>query len=140
MAKIPKIQIQKLRQEKKLNKNNMAGRKVLLPLFIFFFAASTTFGQTEVFKGVVNNLAFYKQKKDLKYLAGAKKSVDSLIKTHEDSIDLQKSVYKAVVYSSIAYIDSTNKLKTPANFFAQVCKQVDKLQADRRIYRYQPEI
>src|ERR1700761_4081949 len=104
----------------------MAGRKVILPLFICLFVASAAFGQTEVFKGVVNNLAFYKQKKDLKYLAGAKKSVDSLITTHADSIDLAKNVYKVVVYSSIAYIDSLNKLKQPASFFNQVYKLYDK--------------
>jgi tetratricopeptide (TPR) repeat protein len=118
----------------------MAGRKVILPLFVFLLATSVTFGQTEVFKSVVNNLAFYKQKKDLKFLAGAKKSVDSLIKTHADSIDLQKNVYKVVVYSSIAYIDSLNKLKQPANFFDQVCKLQDKLSANKRIYKYQPEM
>jgi tetratricopeptide (TPR) repeat protein len=118
----------------------MAGRKVSLLLLIFLFAASTTFAQSEVFKNVVNNLAFYKQKKDLKYLASAKKSVDSLIKTHADSADLQKSVYKAVVYSSIVYIDSTNKLKEPATFFDQTRRHVDKLLKDKKIYKYQPEM
>jgi tetratricopeptide (TPR) repeat protein len=101
---------------------------------------SSSFGQTEVFKSVVNNLAFYKQKKDLKYLASAKKSVDSLIKTHDDSIDVAKNVYKLVVYSSIAYIDSTNKLKQPATFFPQVCKLQHKLAGNKKIYRYQPEM
>jgi tetratricopeptide (TPR) repeat protein len=118
----------------------MAGRKVILPLFVFLFAASATFGQTEVFKNVVNNLAFYKQKKDLKYLGSAKKSVDSLMKTHTDSVDLAKNVYKEVVYSSIAYIDSLNKLRQPSNFFDQVCKLHDKLAANKRIYKYQPEM
>jgi len=118
----------------------MAGRKVILPLFILLFSASITFGQTEVFKNVVNNLAFYKQKKDLKYLSSAKKSVDSLIKTHADSIDLPKSVYKAVVYSSIVYIDSLNKLKQPANFFDQTRRGLDKLMANKKSYKYQPEI
>ena len=118
----------------------MAGHKLSLLLLVIFFAASNTFAQSEVFKNVVNNLAFYKQKKDLKYLSSAKKSVDSLMKTHADSIDLHKKVYQAVVYSSIVYIDSANKLKMPATFFAQVNKQVDKLLADKRIYRYQPEM
>jgi len=118
----------------------MAGRKVILPLLIFLFTASLAFGQTEVLKSVVNNLAFYKQKKDVKYLASAKKSVDSLITTHKDSADVEKNVYKAVVYSSIAYIDSLNKLKQPANFFEQTCKHVDKLSTNRKIYKYQAEM
>jgi tetratricopeptide (TPR) repeat protein len=118
----------------------MAGRKVILPLLILLFAATYAFGQTEELKSVVNNLAFYKQKKDLKYLSNAKKSVDSLIKTHADSADVQKNVYKAVVYSSIAYIDSLNRLKQPANFFEDACKHVDKLSANKKIYKYQAEI
>lgn len=118
----------------------MTGRKTILPLLIFLLTGTFSFGQTEVFKSVVNNMAFYKQKKDLKYLSNAKKSVDSLIRTHADSTDLTKNVYKAVVYSSIAYVDSTNKLKQPANFFEQTCKLVDKLTGYRKIYKFQPEL
>jgi len=118
----------------------MTGRKFLLPFLICLLSASVSFGQTEVFKSVVNNLAFYKQKKDMKYLSGAKKSVDSLIKTHQDSIDIPKNVYKLVVYSSIAYIDSTNKLHQPVTFFDQVCKQYARLAANKRIYKYQQEM
>lgn len=118
----------------------MAGRKVILPLLIFLFTAPLAFAQTEVLKNVVNNLAFYKQKKDVKYLSKAKTSVDSLIKTHADSMDMAKNIYKAVVYSSIAYIDSLNTLKLPATFFDQTCKHVDKLAANRKAYKYQTEI
>lgn len=118
----------------------MTGRKVILLVVISLFSASIAFGQTEVFKSVVNNLAFYKQKKDLKYLTSAKKSVDSLMKTHADSIDLQKNMYKVVVYSSIVYIDSTNKTKQPANFFDQTRHSLDKLLADKKSYKYQPEL
>ncbi len=118
----------------------MAGRKVILPLLILLFSASITFGQTEELKSVVNNLAFYKQKKDLKYLSSAKKSVDSVIKTHADSIDLEKNVYKAVVYSSIVNLDSLNKLKQPANFFDQTRQHLDKLMANKKSFKYQAEI
>lgn len=118
----------------------MTGRKFVLSGLIMLFTASLTFGQTEVFKNVVNNLAFYKAKKDLKYLAAAKKSVDSLITNKADSADLEKNVYKAVVYSSIAYIDSLNKLAMPATFFDQTCKNVDKLSTYRKVYKYQPEM
>lgn len=118
----------------------MAGRKVTLLLIISIFSTSLAFGQTEVFKSVVNNLAFYKQKKDLKYLTSAKKSVDSLIKTHADSVVLQKNVYKVIVYSSIVYIDSLNKTKQPANFFDQTRRSLDKLVGNKKSYKYQPEI
>ena len=118
----------------------MQGRKIILPVLIGLFTTSAAFSQKEVLKSVVNNLAFYKQKKDLKYLSSAKKSVDSLITTHADSLDLEKNVYRAVVNSSILYIDSLNKLKQPAAFFTQTTQLVDKLSAERKIYKFQLEI
>lgn len=104
------------------------------------FSASAVFAQPEMLKTVVNNLALYKQKKDLKYLTSAKKSVDSLIVTHKDSQNLEKNVYRAVVYSSIIYADSTNKLNNPPKFFDQTTQLVDRLSADKKIYRFQSEI
>ena len=118
----------------------MVGRKLILSVLTVLFTASLTFGQTEVFKNVVNNLAFYKNKKDLKYLARAKKSIDSLITNKADSADLGKNVYKAVVYSSIANIDSLNTLGMPPTFFDQTRFIVDKFSEYRKAYRYQPEL
>jgi tetratricopeptide (TPR) repeat protein len=118
----------------------MQSRKIILPVLIGLFTCSSAFCQTEVLKSVVNNLAFYKQKKDLKYLTNAKKSVDSVITTHADSLDVQKMTYRAVVYSSILYIDSLNKLKQPETFFKQTTDLVDKLSANKKIYKYQPEM
>jgi hypothetical protein len=48
-------------------------RKIIL-LVLGLFTTSLAFGQSEALKAVVNNLAFYKQKNDLAYLARAKKS------------------------------------------------------------------
>jgi tetratricopeptide (TPR) repeat protein len=118
----------------------MIYRKIILPVVLLTFSASVAFGQTEVLKGVVNSLAFYKQKKDLKYLSNAKKSVDSLITTKADSADVEKVVYRVVVNSSILYIDTLNKLNQPATFFAQTTALVDKLAANRKAYKYQAEI
>ena len=115
-------------------------RKFILPVIIVSFSASSAFCQSEVLKGVVKSLPFYKQKKDLKYLAAAKKSVDSLITTKSDSADVQKGVYRAVVNSSILYIDSLNKLNQPANFLSQTTNLIDQLSANRKAFKYQSEI
>lgn len=116
-------------------------RKIItLILFGLFTAPFTGFCQTEALKVVVNNLAYYKQHSELKYLANAKKSVDSLIKTRSDSSNLGKNIYKAIVYSSIAYIDSTNKLNQPADFFDQTVTLVNRLATNKKIYKYQTEL
>jgi tetratricopeptide (TPR) repeat protein len=118
----------------------MQGRKIILTVLTGLFITTSAFCQTEVLKSVVNNLAFYKKKSDLKYLASAKKSVDSLVKTQADSLDLEKSVYRAVVNSSILYIDSLNKLNQPAPFFSQTTELVNKLSTNHKIYKFQVEI
>lgn len=118
----------------------MLSRKIILSVLLVMFTAPLAFSQTEALKVVVNNLAYYRQKSELKYLSNAKKSVDSLIKTRSDSNNLAKNVYKAIVYSSIAYLDSTNKLNQPANFFDQTVQLVNKLTARGTIYKYQTEI
>src|ERR1700760_4329217 len=115
----------------------MKGSKITSSFLILLFTTSAAFCQTEVLKTVVNNLAFYKQKKDLKYLSNAKKTVDSLIKASPDSLDLEKNVYRAVVYTSILYVDSLNKLNEPASFFSQTSLLVDNLAANRKIYKFQ---
>jgi tetratricopeptide (TPR) repeat protein len=118
----------------------MLNRKFFLSVFIGLFTASVAFAQSEVLKDVVNNLAFYKQKKDLKYLSDAKKSVDNSIKTRSDSMNLERNVYKAVVYSSILYTDSLNKLNQPADFLGQTTTLVDRLSAHKKAYKFDVEL
>jgi tetratricopeptide (TPR) repeat protein len=118
----------------------MLNRKIIIPVLLLVFTASFAFCQSEVFKPVVNNLALYKQKKDLKYLSAAKKSIDSLFTTHADSLDIQKNVYRALVNSTIVYIDSLNKLKQPATLFPQTVQLVEKISANRKITSYQDQM
>jgi hypothetical protein len=114
----------------------MQNGKIIPALLLLTFTTSLAFCQSEVFKPVVNNLALYKTKKDIKFLAAAKKSVDSLIVTKADSADLKKSVYKVVVYATIANMDTLNKLKSPANFTDKTAQLVDKISADKKISRF----
>jgi tetratricopeptide (TPR) repeat protein len=118
----------------------MYSRKLTLSVLLLLFTTTFAFCQSEVFKPVVNNLALYKKKKDLKYLGYAKKSIDSLITTHADSLDMKKTVYRVVVNSSIAYLDSLNTLKQPANFFSKTVDLVDKLLSQKKILRYDDEM
>src|ERR1700744_1451800 len=110
----------------------MPGRKIILTVLIVLFTTSLAFCQTEMLKGVVNSLAYYKQKNELKYLSNAKKSIDSLIKEGPDSANLEKNIYSAVVNSCILYIDSLNKLNQPADFFRKTITLVDELEKRKK--------
>ena len=118
----------------------MRCRKILLSVLIPFITTTFSFAQSEALKVVVNNLAFYKQKNDLKYLAAAKKSADSLIITKSDTADLEKNTYRALVNSSILYIDSLNKLGQPTTLLAETSTLVDKLAANKKVYNFEAEI
>ena len=118
----------------------MQGRKLILSVFVLLFSTAYAFSQSETFKPVVNNLALYKQKKDLKFLTAAKKSVDSLVTTHADSLDIKKSVYRALVNSTIAYEDSLNTLKQPATLFPQTVDLLEKICKNKKAVSYQDQI
>ena len=109
-------------------------------LILALFATSFAFGQSEALKVVVNNLAFYKQKGDLKFLSNAKKSADSLVVTKKDSADLEKNVYRIIVNSSMLYTDSLNKLGKPEDFLDQTSALFDKFAERGKIYKYQAEM
>lgn len=118
----------------------MLNRKIIIPVLLFMFTTSLAFCQSEVFKPVVNNLALYKEKKDLKFLAAAKKSMDSLVTTHADSADYKKGVYRALVNSTILYIDSLNKLKEPATLFPQTTELVNTLLNNKKSASFQDQL
>lgn len=118
----------------------MSIRKVILLITCICFTPFIAFCQKEAMKDVVNNLAFYYKKSDLKYLSEAKKSVDNSFKTHSDSLNITRNVYKAVVYSSLLYVDSLNKLNQPDTLLLQTTKLINRLLGNRKIYRFNIEM
>jgi len=116
-----------------------SSRKIGL-LILALFTTSLASAQSEALKVVVNNLAFYKQKGDLSFLARAKKSADSLIVTKKDSGDIEKNVYRLIVNSSILYTDSLNKLGQPEDFLDNTANLLNKLADKQKAFRFQPEL
>lgn len=115
-------------------------RKLLLSILFLVASTSFAFSQAEALKDVFNNLAFYNQKHDFKYLAEAKKAIDKTIVTKSDSANLYKSIYKAVVYATIAYADSLNTLKMPNNFLTITDIYADTLFKRKKVFTHSSEI
>jgi len=115
-------------------------RKLLLSVLFLVGTTSFAFSQSEELKDVFNNLAFYNQKHDFKYLGEAKKAIDKTIVTKSDSANLYKSIYKMVVYATILYADSMNTLKMPENFLSTTNIYADTLFKRKKVYSYSSEI
>lgn len=116
----------------------VSGGAVLL--FALLAIGRPAFCQSESLKGVINNLALFREKKDIKYLGIAQKSMDSVVKASPDTANLERNVYKAVVYTSILFADSLDKLKSPPALLPQTAALVDRLVKSRNIDRYENEI
>lgn len=111
-------------------------RKLILLITCICFTSFIAEAQSEAMKDVINNLALYHTKNDLKYLGDAQKAINTQIKTHADSADLGKLVYKSLVYATIVYVDSLNKLNQPDTLLRQTSRLTDRLLANRKIYKY----
>lgn len=72
---------------------------------------TTVVGQSN-YKEASNSLARYMQSSDVKHLESAKKFIDAGYKTRRDSSNSRNNVLRAMIYSSLAYADSTRKIKS----------------------------
>lgn len=63
------------------------------------------------YKEAGNHFARYTQSGELRHLENAKKSIDATYKTRRDSSNARTNVLRAMVYSSMAYADSTRTIK-----------------------------
>jgi len=59
-----------------------------------------------------NSFARYTHSGDIKQLESAKKFIDEAYKTKRDTTNSKNNILRALIYSSLAYADSTQKIKT----------------------------
>ncbi len=65
------------------------------------------------YKESSNSFAFFTQTGDLKNLESAKKFIDAAYLTRRDSTSTRVNVLRAMIYSSMAYADSSRTIKNP---------------------------
>ncbi|MBL1407331.1 tetratricopeptide repeat protein [Sphingobacterium faecale] len=73
---------------------------------------STTVVAQSNYKEGSNSFARYTQTGDMKQLESAKKFSDATFASKKDSLSSKNNMLRALVYSSLAYADSTRKVKT----------------------------
>lgn len=88
-----------------------------LPLIVagmLLLGSGHTFAQSN-YKESSNSFARYTKSGDLKNLENAKKFIDETYKNRRDSNNTRVNVLRALIYSSLAYADSTRSIKTPSD-------------------------
>lgn len=93
-------------KKNKLTKNI----KFILSASLVFGACLNSFAQSN-FKESSNHFALYTQNGELKNLENAKKFIDQTYKTRRDSSSSRVNILRGMIYSSLAYVDSTRSLK-----------------------------
>lgn len=98
----------------------------ILFLGILFFVTHLTFAQSN-YKESSNNFALYSKTGDLKSLENAKKFIDASYKTRRDSTSSKVNILRAMIYSTIAYADSTNTIKSDIDPLDATYRALEKL-------------
>ncbi len=76
---------------------------------LFCCAGSSVPAQT-LTREAMNNFALYTSKADFSSLEKARKSIDDAYKTRKDSFSYKNNLIRSLVYSSLAFADSTRRL------------------------------
>lgn len=79
---------------------------------LLLISLSTTVVAQSNYKEGSNSFARYTQTGDIKQLESAKKFSDATFASKRDSSSAKNNMLRALVYSSLAYADSTRKIKT----------------------------
>lgn len=98
---------------KKTMKSNKVGVSALFSGMLLL-ASSYSVAQSNYKEGS-NSFARYMQSGDLKNLEEAKKFIDASYQVRRDSNSVRVNVLRAMIYSSMAYADSTRKIKNPSD-------------------------
>ncbi|WP_140938161.1 tetratricopeptide repeat protein [Sphingobacterium lumbrici] len=84
--------------------------KAFTASLLFLTISGTVVAQSN-YKESSNSFAKYSKTGELTHLEGAKKFIDATYKTKRDSSNTRVNLLRAMIYSSMAYSDSTRKIK-----------------------------
>lgn len=121
-----KIAYQMTQQMLKKVKIKIGLRLTLIVSGMLLLGSVYTFAQSN-YKESSNNFARYTKSGDLKHLENAKKFIDETYKNRRDSNSSRVNVLRALIYSSIAYADSTRSIKTASDPIDITYESIDKV-------------
>lgn len=112
--------------------------KVAISTILLLFLSVTVHAQSNI-KESTNSFARYTHTGDIKHLESAKKFIDLAYKSKRDTTRSRNNILRALIYSSLAYADSTQKIKTPVDPIEIVKSSLGKIKVKHQ-GRYENEI
>ncbi|MFD2163898.1 tetratricopeptide repeat protein [Paradesertivirga mongoliensis] len=91
-------------------------------------------------KEASNNFARYTQKPEITTLEKARKNIDESYKTKRDSMSYRVNLIRGMIYSSLAYADSTRKLKYVKDPINEALFSLERLKSPKLNDVHEPEI
>lgn len=109
------------------NRNNKIGIHLLATAVSFLLLGATqSFAQSN-YKESSNSFARYTQSGDLKNLESAKKFIDEAYKHRRDARSVRVNILRAMIYSSMAYADSTRSIKNATDPIEVTYQSINKV-------------
>jgi len=121
-----KMVYQTTQQMRKKTKNKLGLYLPAIVSGVLLLGPMQTFAQSN-YKESSNSFARYTKSGDLKNLESAKKFIDETYKSRRDSNSARVNVLRAMIYSSMAYADSTRSIKTPSDPIDITYESVNKI-------------
>ena len=106
--------------------------------FVLLFGVAETSAQSNYKEGT-NSFARYTQSGDIKHLESAKKFIDETYKNRRDANSARVNVLRAMIYSAMAYADSTRTLKNPSDPIDITYESLSKIKR-RELENYPSEV
>ncbi|WP_152439738.1 tetratricopeptide repeat protein [Arcticibacter svalbardensis] len=114
-------------------------KRQIIIMMVLCCAGSSLPAQT-LTKEAMNNFAQYTAKADFSFLEKAKTSVDGIFKTRKDSFSYKNNLIKSLVYSSLAFADSTRKLKYVKDPIDETLFSLSRLRSRKLNDDHKPEL
>ncbi|KAA8478513.1 tetratricopeptide repeat protein [Arcticibacter tournemirensis] len=91
-------------------------------------------------KEAMNNFALYTNKGEFSDLEKARKSIDEAYKTRKDSFSYKNNLIRSLVYSSLAFADSTRRLSYKKDPINETLFSLNRLKSPKLNDEHKPEL
>lgn len=107
---------------------------------VLLLCAGTSVSAQTLTKEAMNNFALYTSKGDFSYLEKARQAIDNAYKTRKDSFSYKNNLIRSLVYSSLAFADSTRKLSYRKDPIDETIFSFKRLKSPKLNDEHKPEL